>query len=85
MLNHSFLSAPTQRIRLDFESLVISFYLNKKGLVRVAQAVISEILTGRFSRQLLVAATAKRSVSRASSGPGVGGRPSRNAAKKASS
>src|SRR2546423_1332072 len=36
---------------------------------------ISESLTGRFSRQLLVAATARRSVSRASSGPGVGVRP----------
>ena len=60
MLNHSLL-APTRRITLDFERLVISFYL--KGLVRVAHAVISEILTGRFSRQLLVAATAKRSAS----------------------
>ena len=82
MLNHSLL-APTQRVTLDFEGLVISFYL--KGLVRVAHAVISEILTGLLSRQLLVAATAKRSVSRASSGPGVGVRPSLNAAKKASS
>ena len=65
MLNHSLL-APTRRIMLDFaldfERLVISFYL--KGLVRVAHAVISEILTGRFSRQLLVAASDKRSVSR---------------------
>jgi hypothetical protein len=61
MLNHSLL-APTRRVTLDFERLVISFYL--KGLVRVAHAMISEILTGRFSRQLLVAASAKRSVSR---------------------
>ena len=33
------------------------FYI--KELVRVAYVVISAILTGRFSRQLLVAATAK--------------------------
>jgi hypothetical protein len=60
MLNHSLL-APTRRVTLDFESLVITFYL--KGFVGVAHAVISEILTGRFSRQLLLAARAKRSVS----------------------
>jgi hypothetical protein len=46
---------------------------------------ISLTFTGRFSRQLFVTAKAKRNVSRASSGPGVTVRPSRNAAKKASS
>jgi hypothetical protein len=88
MLNHSQF-APTRRIRLDFWRLLGALgwtskrYGNMFLFTRAGNclphAVISEILTGRFSRQLFVAATANRRVSKASSGPGEGVSPSRKA------
>ena len=52
---------------------------------RRCYAVTSSRRTGRLSRQLRVQATARRSVSRASSGPGATGLPAPRFSKKTSS